>query len=449
VNLGQRVVETLLFYHPAVWWLSARVRREREVCCDDLAAAATRPETCAFALEHVARHTLGLPAALADEFALAFGRRTDLLYRIRHLLGAPAAGPRAGWPAGAMALIVLVAGVVLSRSSSSAQAPQSQPPTGDVRDDRHAPPALPGGVKVDGAGQDAEGREAGTDALPSPADVAKQDAREQAEREVHRAELSVEEAQVTLDAKEKDQDRLTRAGRSTVSAEDLDRAKLDVSLARIRLKRSMLDLEDAKVKFQALYPSSVSVEVAEHGGPFGPGLYNNISRAFSVRGREVTLRQVLSQMRKALDEHYEIKGVGTVTVIRKENDPTHQVVAIATVKDVQDGKAGDTTLRAGDSVHVIYESKTAAQVQVFIRLAVAKRGAGSYQELPRRDMTVTQVVAEWGVDPKTIADAKVTLERKEKDEYHKVLDGVPMGDLLDGKAKDEVVQSNDRIEVHK
>ncbi len=47
VNLGQRVVETLLFYHPAVWWLSARVRREREVCCDEAAAGATERETCA------------------------------------------------------------------------------------------------------------------------------------------------------------------------------------------------------------------------------------------------------------------------------------------------------------------------------------------------------------------------------------------------------------------
>ena len=39
VNLLQSVVETLLFYHPAVWWVSAEVRAEREHCCDDLAVA--------------------------------------------------------------------------------------------------------------------------------------------------------------------------------------------------------------------------------------------------------------------------------------------------------------------------------------------------------------------------------------------------------------------------
>ena len=40
VNLVQTAVETVLFYHPAVWWVSGRIRAEREHCCDDLAVAA-------------------------------------------------------------------------------------------------------------------------------------------------------------------------------------------------------------------------------------------------------------------------------------------------------------------------------------------------------------------------------------------------------------------------
>lgn len=39
VNLLQTLVETLFFYHPAVWWLSHRIRIEREHCCDDLVVA--------------------------------------------------------------------------------------------------------------------------------------------------------------------------------------------------------------------------------------------------------------------------------------------------------------------------------------------------------------------------------------------------------------------------
>jgi hypothetical protein len=35
----QNIAEALLFYHPAVWWVSEQIRAERELCCDDLAVA--------------------------------------------------------------------------------------------------------------------------------------------------------------------------------------------------------------------------------------------------------------------------------------------------------------------------------------------------------------------------------------------------------------------------
>src|SRR5215813_1022010 len=40
VNILQTAAETLLFYHPAVWWVSGQARTERENCCDDLAVRA-------------------------------------------------------------------------------------------------------------------------------------------------------------------------------------------------------------------------------------------------------------------------------------------------------------------------------------------------------------------------------------------------------------------------
>lgn len=40
VNALQAIVETLLFYHPAVWWCSRQIRIEREHCCDDLVVEA-------------------------------------------------------------------------------------------------------------------------------------------------------------------------------------------------------------------------------------------------------------------------------------------------------------------------------------------------------------------------------------------------------------------------
>ena len=60
VNFLQRIAEALLFYHPAIWWLSARLRRERELCCDELAVAATGQRLeYAEALELTARWATG------------------------------------------------------------------------------------------------------------------------------------------------------------------------------------------------------------------------------------------------------------------------------------------------------------------------------------------------------------------------------------------------------
>jgi beta-lactamase regulating signal transducer with metallopeptidase domain len=37
VNLGQLLTEALLFFNPAVWWISRQIRQEREACCDAVA----------------------------------------------------------------------------------------------------------------------------------------------------------------------------------------------------------------------------------------------------------------------------------------------------------------------------------------------------------------------------------------------------------------------------
>jgi D-alanyl-D-alanine endopeptidase (penicillin-binding protein 7) len=56
VNLGQNVVEILLFYHPAVWWISGRIRAEREHIADELAARAIgEPRRLALALSELER----------------------------------------------------------------------------------------------------------------------------------------------------------------------------------------------------------------------------------------------------------------------------------------------------------------------------------------------------------------------------------------------------------
>lgn len=56
VNLLQNVIETLLFYHPAVWWISNRIRIERELMADDFAARQLgEPRRLALALSELER----------------------------------------------------------------------------------------------------------------------------------------------------------------------------------------------------------------------------------------------------------------------------------------------------------------------------------------------------------------------------------------------------------
>lgn len=81
VGWVQGVAETLLFYHPAVWWISWQIRVEREHCCDDLAVAACRDQlTYARALT-----TLATQRSAAPVGALA-ANDGSLLTRIRRLV---------------------------------------------------------------------------------------------------------------------------------------------------------------------------------------------------------------------------------------------------------------------------------------------------------------------------------------------------------------------------
>jgi beta-lactamase regulating signal transducer with metallopeptidase domain len=80
-NLLQISVETLLFYHPAVWWLNRRIRSEREQCCDEMAVA-----LCGNALEYARALTLMEEWRTAPAFAMAVNRG-PLSERIAHLLG--------------------------------------------------------------------------------------------------------------------------------------------------------------------------------------------------------------------------------------------------------------------------------------------------------------------------------------------------------------------------
>ena len=84
LNMVQSLVEVLFFFHPAVWWMTGRMRAEREHCCDDLAIAVTRdPVTFAKALARLAELEL---AGKSPNLAMAASGNGSLIFRIRRLV---------------------------------------------------------------------------------------------------------------------------------------------------------------------------------------------------------------------------------------------------------------------------------------------------------------------------------------------------------------------------
>jgi D-alanyl-D-alanine endopeptidase (penicillin-binding protein 7) len=127
-NLLQSVVEVLLFFHPVVWWLSARLRAERELVADALSAQALgSSRTLAQALHQLAEWQ---PEGRAPALANA-ARGGELLQRIEALL---APRPQAtGWKLALPALLIAATSFVVQAGARNApDAPASQTASGTV-----------------------------------------------------------------------------------------------------------------------------------------------------------------------------------------------------------------------------------------------------------------------------------------------------------------------------
>ena len=154
ISVLQSIVEALLFYHPAVWWVSQQIRREREHCCDDLAVAITGdPLTYARALSLLEEHRSTLPA-------LTLGANGGILtMRIKRLL-APTQNPAISQLAALTLLGIVIATTAtcittaahaqnnpgaqsptvanLSVITEDRRSPNSDPNLADVSDDHHS-----------------------------------------------------------------------------------------------------------------------------------------------------------------------------------------------------------------------------------------------------------------------------------------------------------------------
>ncbi|WP_207433567.1 M56 family metallopeptidase [Sabulibacter ruber] len=125
LNLFQSVVETLFFFHPAVWWMSDCIRTEREHACDDLALSLCGDSlTYAYALTNL-EELMMKKKPNSPRLAVAFsGRRRSLLSRITRLVQKPAVRPT--FSEGFLASCAVVAGLLIFSASASANYASAQ-----------------------------------------------------------------------------------------------------------------------------------------------------------------------------------------------------------------------------------------------------------------------------------------------------------------------------------
>lgn len=108
INLLQCILETLLFFHPALWWLSRRLRTERELCCDELALRVC-PDRGLYvrALLALAESPDPMPTAVFSSHGGSFPNR------VRHILGLPRPRMYSKRQAGTASALI-IAGVIIT-----------------------------------------------------------------------------------------------------------------------------------------------------------------------------------------------------------------------------------------------------------------------------------------------------------------------------------------------
>jgi beta-lactamase regulating signal transducer with metallopeptidase domain len=155
-NLVQCAVEALMFYHPAVWWISHRVRIEREHCCDDVAMT-----LCGDRFEY-ARALAELEAGRDAVPGLAVAATGGpLLARLRRVLGVSGkpAHPTESWLAGLLGLLlvcIVMSLAGLAGDAAAASSGSTQGTSGTPAGSAPAAPADPIFVELSDSGRRAE-----------------------------------------------------------------------------------------------------------------------------------------------------------------------------------------------------------------------------------------------------------------------------------------------------
>ena len=145
-NLLQVVIETVLFYHPVVHWISRDVRDARESCCDDLVLTLADGSPVVYASALAELEQLRHDGALAAPALAASGG--VLLERIRRIVGAQSVLydplPRSGgWPVVLLVAVGMLAALRLHAPANVTPAQAVAMLSGNPRLAEPAPAAVP------------------------------------------------------------------------------------------------------------------------------------------------------------------------------------------------------------------------------------------------------------------------------------------------------------------
>jgi uncharacterized protein (TIGR03435 family) len=121
VNILQSIAEALLFYHPAIWWVSGHLRSERESCCDDVAVSVTG-DVLTY-VQALAEWESCRPAPFKTVVAANGG---SLAQRIARLLGQSRPPARTGLGPGVLAVAMLLVVAAIGVFGQQAARPEFQ-----------------------------------------------------------------------------------------------------------------------------------------------------------------------------------------------------------------------------------------------------------------------------------------------------------------------------------
>ncbi len=234
VNLLQAAVETILFYHPAVWWVSRRIRTEREHCCDDVAITICDRLVYARALSDLAALTQPTLAMAASS--------GSLVDRVRRILGRSHGESETGAAWLPVFLILAIVAPVLPATLQSAD--KAVVPVTAQTPTPPRPPAEPAPVTSPSTvAQTAPAAPATTEAPPAAAAEARASAQEKQNAE---AAAELKRVQEALQKLEELQRQTTNRQYELAIAANENQSRAEIEELRVKLKALQSDLERAK-----------------------------------------------------------------------------------------------------------------------------------------------------------------------------------------------------------